>query len=151
MSNETTVRENDYNNGRQAETNLYDRLRQKGYIIEEKPRWCWHDFKLNDTYLGEHKNRPDICKDTYDTTIFPYSKWKEWIKVRKQYQDCIFIFTFKDGSFYTSYKHIKLLVKEGRTFEIKPFQRYSGFIHKSRLHVHIPVDILKPLDTLEIS
>ena len=152
MTNEQTVRENDYNTGKKGEDKLYDRLRQKGYIVEEKPRWCWHDFKLNDTYLGEHKKRPNIYKDSYPTTIFPYSKWKEWKKVCKQYNDCIFIFTFKDGSFYTSYTHMKSLMKQGRTFEIeKKFQRHSGFTHKPRPHIHIPVDILQPLDTLKVA
>ena len=62
MTNEKTVRENDYNTGKKGKDKLYDRLRQKGYIIEEKPRWHWCDFQLNDAYLGEHKYRPSICK-----------------------------------------------------------------------------------------
>ena len=151
VKHEFEIREQDYQEGYENELNIFDKLRNKGFSIEETDRYEWYDMKIDNEYLGEIKKRVDINKDTYDTTIFPFSKIREWKKVRKDYNDLILIFSFKDNDYYISYKELREFKKTDTRIKVAPFQRYKGFIHKSRLHYYVPIDLLKPLDNLILS
>ena len=145
--NEAQIRENDYENGVACELDKFIILRNKGFNIEPTERYCFYDCKINDNYLCEIKKR-SIAKNKYPTTIVPYSKVLEYRKIQKSYKDFIFIFSFTDGDWYTSYNELMRLVKKNVTIYIKPFTRYTGFQHTTRKHIHIPVELLKPLEQL---
>ena len=143
--NESDIREHDYQSGLTAETDIFDKLRNKGFEVTTTSRYNPFDCIINNKYVGEIKKR-NIDKNTYSTTILPYSKLVEYKKVRKDYKDMILIFKFLDYDCYTTYRE---LCKTN--IEIKPFTRYSGFEHKSRNHVFIPTTLLKPLDELVLA
>ena len=147
--NQRDIREQDYQQGLIGEHSIFQKLTLQGYSLEKSNRYDFYDFKLNSDYLVELKSRQDINKDTYDTTILPYSKIKEFKRVKKDYRDLILIFSFSDNdNYYVTYKQ---LCKAKPCIQIKPFNRYSGFKHKSKLHLFIPTHLLKPLEQLVLS
>ena len=142
---EIEIRENDYQKGLTAETEIFDKLRQKGFEITTTPRYDSFDYIINDKYVGEVKKR-NTNKNTYPTTILPYSKLLEFKKVRHHYKDLILIFKFRDCECYTTYRELcKNKVK------VQPFTRYAGFTHKTRQHAFISVSLLKPSDKLVLA
>ena len=145
---ETDIREQDYEEGLVGESHVFDILRNKEFSVHKpKDKYCWYDSNLNSNYLCEVKKRNN-AKDQYQTTIIPYSKIQEYRKVKRNYNDLVFIFSFTDGNWYTTYNELINLVRKNVTIRIESFTRYSGFQHAARKHVHIPVELLKPLDQL---
>ena len=142
---ELHIREHDYETGFIAETEIFDKLRNKGLEITPTLRYDPFDCIINSKYVGEVKKR-STNKNTYPTTILPYSKLLEFKKVRHDYKDMILIFKFRDEDCYTTYRE---LCKN--RVEVKPFTRYSGFTHRTRPHVFIPTSLLKPLDELVLA
>ena len=82
---ELEIRDNDYQTGLVAETELFDKLRLKGFEITPTPRYDPFDCIINNKYIGEIKKR-NIDKNTYSITIIPYSKLIEYKKLRKDYE-----------------------------------------------------------------
>ena len=139
---EKEIRERDYQNGLKKELDIFNKLRKRGNIVETTNRYNYFDCKINNRYVCEIKSR-SCSKNTYAETILPYSKILEYKKVKKDYEDLVIIFHYKDGDFYTTYRD---LVKNKS--KIAPFTRYSGFQHQTKDYVFIPVKILKPLNEL---
>ena len=139
------IREKDYQTGLNAEQDIFDKLSKKGYDITSTDRYNPFDCKINNTYVGEVKERTNT-KDRFPTTILPYSKLLEYKKVKKQYRDLILIFKFTDGDYYTTYRELCR-----NKVEYGPLTRKKGFIHKTKLHAFIPISLLKPLDQLVLS
>ena len=136
------IMEADYQEGLAQEEEMLNKLRNKGYTVETTDRYDPFDFKINNKYLIELKTR-SCHKHTYNTTLLPYSKLKEYRKVKKQYKDLIVIVRFTDGDFYVSYKDIcKAHCK------IRPFTRTKGYIHNTKPYIHISVSLLKPLEQM---
>ena len=146
--NSHKIRDKDYQFGKEGENNIYNKLKLQGYKVKKLDRYSQHDFIINDKYIAEHKTRKKISKDTFDTTIFPYSKWTAWKNIKDKYKDCIFTFSFNDGNFFIKCTDIKKYKKQGIKFQIKPFTRYSGFTHAERRHLFIPTNLLKPLEQM---
>ena len=117
-------------------------MRQRGFEVTTTPRYDPFDCIINNKYVGEVKKR-NTNKNTYPTTILPYSKLLEFKKVRHDYEDLILIFKFRDCDCYTTYQELCR-----NKIKVKPFTRYSGFTHKSRKHAFIPTTLLQPLDEL---
>ena len=140
--NENNIREHDYQDGLVGETKIFDKLREKGFEVTTTPRYDPFDCIINNKYVGEVKKK-STNKNAYPTTILPYSKLMEYNKVRHEYEDLILIFKFRDCDCYTTFRELCR-----NTIKIKPFTRYSGFEHKSRKYVFIPVSLLRPLDEL---
>ena len=143
--NESDIREQDYQTGFTAETEIFDKLRDKGLEITPTPRYDPFDYIINNKYVGEVKKR-NINKDAFSTTILPYSKLLEFKKVRHDYEDLILIFKFRDCDCYTTYRELCR-----NKVKVKPFTRYSGFTHNTLPHVFIPTTLLKPLDELVLA
>ena len=139
---EKDVRNKDYQNGLKQELDIMDKLRKKCNIIQTTDRYNYFDCKINNKYLCEIKSR-SCKKNTYEDTIFPYSKILHYKKVKKQYPNFILVFRYTDGDFYITYKD---LVKNKA--KISPFTRHKGFTHTTKKYVYIPVNILRPLDEL---
>ena len=136
------IRERDYQTGLVGELEIFDKLRNRGYEITQTARYDPFDCKINNKYLGEIKKR-DNKKNCYPTTLLPYSKLLEYKKIKKNHKDLILIFKFTDGDYYTTYRTLcKNKVK------YRPFTRCSGFTHKTKSYVCIPISLLKPLDQL---
>lgn len=146
MKNEKEIREQDYQKGLVCETKIFDKLQKMGYIVEPTQQWSFYDCTINDKYMCEIKKRFNT-KNQYTTTILPWSKILEYNKVKKHFKNLILIFSFEDGDFYTSYNH---LARMKHKLKLKPLIRNKGFQHKSRLHLHIPIDILKPLNAISL-
>ena len=146
IKKEKNIRENDYQQGYDIETKIFDKLRQKGYIVNPTTRYDYYDCKINQKYACEIKKR-NIKKDTFDTTILPFSKIQQYKQEHKKFEDLIMIFSFQDGDYYTSYKK---LCKIKERIKIDTFTRYSGFQHNKRKHIFIPTDILKPLNRIKL-
>ena len=142
---EIEIRENDYQTGLTAETEIFDKLRKKGFEITTTPRYDPFDYIINKKYVGEVKKR-NINKDAFSTTILPYSKLLEFKKVRHDYEDLILIFKFKDSECYTTYRELCR-----NKVKVKPFTRYTGFTHNIRKHAFIPTTLLQPLDELVLA
>ena len=85
---EQKIREADYQQGLIGEHNISDKLRNMGYHIETRPRYDPFDLTMNEKNLVEIKKR-NIYKDTYNTTILPWSKILEYNEVKKDYRDLI--------------------------------------------------------------
>ena len=156
---EKLIREKDYQTGYQDEKKVAKFLNEllgNDFVLHDTERYCYKDFMItnkltNDKYAVEHKKRLGINKDRFDTTILPWSKMKTYINNdSKTYKDLIMIFSFYDGRFYASWKNIKKLMKTDKRIEVKDFQRYKGFTHKPKKHLHIPVEHLKPLSELRV-
>ena len=147
---ECIIREKDYQQGAVAETTIFNKLRNKGFTVEETDRYDWFDCKINDNYLGEVKKRL-VKKDTFDTTIIPMSKIREWKKVKQDYRDLILIFTFKDCDTYISYREVCKLIKTDNRIKIANFQRNKGFTHTVKKHLFIPTDLLHPFDCITLT
>lgn len=132
-------------------------LTNDNFIVKKTDRYSWNDFQIinktsNKNYKVEHKSRLGIQKDTFQTTILPYSKIIEWRKVKKSYDDFIFMFSFfKDGTFYIPYSTVKKLAKTDNRIKIDTFKRMKGFQHRSRLHLFIPTEYLVPLNDLALN
>ena len=142
---ELEIRDNDYQTGLVGETEIFDKLRDKGFEITTTPRYDPFDCIINNKYVGEVKKR-NTNKNTYSTTILPYSKLLEFKKVRHDYEDLILIFKFRDCDCYTTYRELCI-----NKVKVKPFTRYSGFTHKSRKHAFIPTTLLHPIDELVLA
>ena len=136
IQKEQEIRKVDYQQGLDTETKIFDKLREKGYIVEPTRRYEYYDCKINNKYACEIKKR-NIEKDTFNTTILPFSKICEYKKEHKKYEDLIMIFSFQDGDYYTSYYK---LCKIKERIKIDALTRYSGFEHKSRKHIFIHVE-----------
>ena len=136
--NENDIREQDYQQGFACEMKIMDKLRkQHGLTIESTSRYDTFDFIANREYLGEIKHR-NVCNDTFDTTILPYSKLKEYQKVKNNYKDLILIFRFKNNNdYFIKYSQLMHLNKPCKKVKIAKFTRYAGFQHNNRLHVFI--------------
>ena len=80
---ERQICEHDYQQGLISENDIFKKLTSQGYTLEKSNRYKFYDFKLNDNYLVELKSRSNINKDTYTTTILPYSKIKEFKRVKR--------------------------------------------------------------------
>ena len=143
---EEEVRETDYQQGVDCEVKIFDKLRKKGYIVEPTARYDYYDCTINHNYATEIKSRNN-CKDAFDTTIFPFSKIRQYKQEHKKFKDLIMIFVFQDGVYYTSYNQ---LCKIKERVKISTFTRHSGFQHKQRKHLFIPTDVLKPLDCIKL-
>ena len=145
---EQNIRETDYQEGYDNELRILDKLKKQGgnIIIEPTDRYCFYDYLINDKYLCEVKKR-NIIKDKYDTTIFPLSKIRAYQQIKKDYKDLILIFCFNDNDYYITYDK---LIKNKKDIQIKPFIRYSGFIHNPRPHLFIPTSLLSPLTELTL-
>ena len=137
--NEQKTRESDYQNGYMQENKIISMLRAKGYTVNPSSRYCFYDCKINDKYICEIKSR-QCKKNTFDTTILPYSKIQEFKKVRKNFKDMVLIFKFIDGSYYTTYRDVCK-----NHCKIKKFTRYSRFAHNSKKHVFIPIEYVKTI------
>ena len=82
---EIEIRENDYQDGLVGETEIFNKLKQKGFEITTTPRYDPFDYIINKKYVGELKKR-NTHKNTYPTTILPYSKLLEYKKGEKRLQ-----------------------------------------------------------------
>ena len=147
---ENKIRENDYQDGHKNEQTVINCLRKKFDTVSTRDRYDPFDLTIQDTHLAEIKKRT-VSKNTYPDTILPYSKIKEYKKVKKNYDDLILIFCFTDGDFYITYKQLVSLQKKDKRIHIDYFTRYTGFQHKKRLHLFIPTDILFPLSDLTLT
>ena len=150
---EHIVRENDYQIGKQAEDKLFDKLINDNFIVKTTKRYCWYDYQLinkktNKKYVVELKKRLGINKNTYPTTLLPYSKIIEWRKVKKKYDDFILMFQFNNGTFYIPYSQVKKLAKTDQRIKVDTFTRTKGFSHNPKLHLYIPTEHLIPLEQL---
>ena len=146
----TKIRENDYKAGKKAEDDLCELLNNNNIISTETDKFCWYDFLVtgqygSKKYLIEHKWM-FVKKDKYPTTIIPYSKVKEWRKVKKSYDGFLLIFTFNDGRHFINYKTLMKLKKVDKNIKVDWFQRYSGYKHKIKKHLFIPVTHLQPFN-----
>ena len=139
---EIEIRENDYQTGLEGESNIFNKLRQRGFEVTTTPRYDPFDCIINNKYVGEVKKR-STNKNAYPTTILPYSKLLEFKKVRHDYEDLILIFKFQDCDCYTTYRELCR-----NKVKVKPFTRYAGFTHKRRKHAFIPTTLLQSLDEL---
>ena len=139
---EQKISEHDYQTGLVCELKIFDKLRDKVYEITPTARYDPFDCKINDKYLGEVKKRNN-AKNRYPTTLLPYSKLLEYKKIRKHYKDLILIFKFTDGDYYTTYR---TLCRNKVKYRL--FTRCSGFTHKTKPYVYIPISLLKPLHRL---
>ena len=142
---ELEIRKNDYQDGLVGETDIFDKLRNKGFEVTTTSRYDPFDCIINNKYVGEVKKR-NTNKNTYPTTILSYSKLLEYKKVKKNYEDLILIFKFRDCDCYTTYRELCR-----NKVKVKPFTRYSGFTHKSRKHAFIPTTLLQPIDELVLA
>ena len=146
--NEHEIRENDYKHGCVGESQVCNVFRNKGFTFKKpNDRYCFYDYNINNKYLCEVKTR-NCSKNRYSTTLIPFSKIQQYRQVKKHYENFLFVFCFSDGKWYTSYNELMQLVKQNVTIHIKPFTRYAGFQHATRKHVHVPVEVLKPLEQL---
>ena len=156
---EKLIREKDYQTGYQAEEKVakfLNKLLGNNFVLKDTERYCYKDFMItnkltNDKYAIEHKKRLGINKNSFETTIVPWSKIKTYIKNDcKKCKDLILIFSFHDGRFYTSWNKMQKLMKKDKRIQVKDFQRYKGFVHAPKKHLFIPVDYLKPLSELRV-
>ena len=146
MTNEHKVREADYQQGLVNEQKIFDKLQNMGYNVQPTQRYYYCDCTINDTYRCEIKKR-NVNKDTYNTTILPFSKIKQYKLEYKKYKDMILIFTFEDGDYYTTYFD---LCKQKNKVKIDTFTRYSGFTHNPRKYLFIDTDLLQPLSHINL-
>ena len=142
--------------GKKEEDKLFEVLTNDNFIVQKTDRWRWNDFEIiNKTshkkYKVELKKRVGINKNTFDTTILPFSKIIEWRKVKKKYDDFLLMFSFKDGTYHIPYSTVKKLKKTDKRIKVDIFQRKSGFVHNKRLHLFIPTEHLIPLNELSVN
>ena len=159
MKQQQSIRENDYQTGLQAEQQCCKLLKSilgDKVQLEATTRYCYKDFvltskKTSEKYAIEHKLRLDISKKTFDTTVIPWSKILQFIKKdNERCADLLLIFTFNDGCFYVSARKLAKLRRKDSRIQVKNFQRHKGFTHNSRPHLFIPVEYLKPIESLKI-
>ena len=153
---EHEIRERDYQDGRATEFDMFEWFRQnQNHCRFEYPhRFNFYDLKAcnditNKQYATEIKKRY-VTKDRYDTTIVPFSKVREYKRVKEQFEDFLFVFCFTDGNYYITYNELCKLKKHDKRIQVRSFQRFKSYTHKAKKHLFIPCDLLKPLDTLKI-
>ena len=148
------IRESDYQDGRETELDIFEFFKQKynHFTFTQPDRFDFYDLKAsnndtNEQYLTEIKKRY-VTRDKYDTTIVPFTKVREYKRVKDDFVDMLFVFCFTDGNYYITYNELCKLKKHDKRIQVRNFQRFKSYTHKIKKHVFIPCDLLKPLDEL---